>query len=77
MWDIKESLLNNQINELSKGEKANTTPNKYNIWSKRKIEESDIPTQPPRVEKPTKNALNTIKENKSLNSSPISKDTVP
>jgi hypothetical protein len=73
----KESLLNSQINELSKGEKANTSPNKYNLQSKRKIEESDIPAQPPRVEKPTKHAMNTIKEKKAQNPSPIAKDPVP
>jgi hypothetical protein len=42
----EESLLDNQINELSKGEKANSSPNKYNLRSKKKEEKSDIPDQP-------------------------------
>jgi hypothetical protein len=36
-FSYEESLLNNQINEIIKGEKANTSPNKYNLRSKRKI----------------------------------------
>jgi hypothetical protein len=32
----EESLMDNQLNELSKGEKTNNNPNKYNLRSKKK-----------------------------------------
>jgi hypothetical protein len=32
----EESLMNNQINDLSKGEKSISSPNKYNLRSKKK-----------------------------------------
>jgi hypothetical protein len=32
----EESLINTQINELSKGEKASNTPNRYNLRLKKK-----------------------------------------
>jgi len=62
---------------LSKGEKANTIPSKYNLWSKRKIEESDILAQPPRLQKPSKHAENTTKEKKAHNPSSIAKGNFP
>ena len=42
-YAYEESLMNGQINELRKGEKANNSPNKYNLRSKKKEEKSDIP----------------------------------
>ena len=42
----EESLINTQINELSKGEKASSTPNKYNLRSKKKEGNSDSQDQP-------------------------------
>jgi len=35
-YTYEESLMDEQINELSKGEKANNSPNKYNLRSKKK-----------------------------------------
>jgi hypothetical protein len=70
-------LIDSQINELRKGEEANINPNKYNLCSKRKIEDSDIPSQPPREEKFAKHATNTSKEKKSQNPSPIAKGPIP
>jgi hypothetical protein len=32
----EESLMDNQLNELSKGEKTSSSPNKYNLRSKKK-----------------------------------------
>jgi hypothetical protein len=55
----------NQRNELSKGEKANNSPNKYNLGYKKIEGKSDIPDQPSKVEKPAKDAANRNKENKS------------
>jgi hypothetical protein len=66
-----------QINELSKGEKANSSPNKYNLWSKKKEGKSDIPDQPSIAEKPAKDATNNNKEKKAQNPPPIAKDPCP
>jgi hypothetical protein len=44
----EESLVESQINELIKGEKANSSPNKYNLVSKKKYGKFDIPDHPPR-----------------------------
>jgi ribonuclease HI len=73
----EESLMDNQINELSKGEKTNSSPNKYNLRSKKKEGKSDIPDQPSRAEKPAKDATNNNKEKKTQNPSPIAKGPVP
>jgi hypothetical protein len=60
----EESLMNSQINELSKGEKASSSPNKYNLWSKKKEGKSDIPDQPLIAEKPVKHATNMPRKRK-------------
>jgi hypothetical protein len=73
----EESLMDSQINELSKGEKTNSSPNKYNLRSKKKEGKSDIPDQPSRAEKPAKDAINNNKEKKTQNPSPIAKGHVP
>jgi hypothetical protein len=70
----EESLMNSQINELSKGEKASSSPNKYNLQSKKKEGKSDIPDQPSIVEKPAKDTTNISKEKRAQNSPPIAKD---
>jgi hypothetical protein len=54
----EESLTNNQINELSKGEKANNSPRKYNLQSKKNEGKSDIPDPTPRAENPAKDEEN-------------------
>jgi hypothetical protein len=69
----EESLLDNQINELSKGKKTNNTPNKYNLRSKKKEGKYKILDQPSREYKPTKDAANRSKENKTQNPLPIAK----
>jgi len=67
----EESLIDSQINELSKGEKANSSPNKYNLTSKEKEGKSDVLDQLPREEKHAKVAANNNKGNKSQNPSLI------
>jgi hypothetical protein len=57
----EESLMNSQINELSKGEKENGGPSKYNLWYKKKEGKSDIHDQRSKAEKPTKDATNNNK----------------
>jgi hypothetical protein len=69
--------MNSRINELSKGEKADSGPNKYNLRSKKKEGNSDVPDPSPREEKPAKDATNKNKEKKAQNPSPIPKDPVP
>jgi hypothetical protein len=39
--------MDNQINELSKGQETNGNPIKYNLKSKKKYGKYDIPNQPP------------------------------
>jgi hypothetical protein len=73
----EESLIDSQINELSKGEKENSGPNKYNLQSKKKEGKYDIPDHPARAENPTKDAVNNNKEKKAQNPSPVAKDPVP
>jgi hypothetical protein len=71
-----ESLMDIQLNELSKGDKANNNPNKYNLRSKNKGGRSDIPNQPPRVENPTKVLAYNSEENKAHNPSPVAKGPI-
>jgi hypothetical protein len=73
----EESLMNSQINEMSKGEKSNSTPNRYNLRSKKNEGKSDILDQPLIVERPAKPATLTTKEKKTQNISPTAKDPIP
>jgi hypothetical protein len=70
----EESLINTQINELSKGEKASNTPNRYNLRSKKKEGNFDSQDQPLIAERPTKAATTTTKEKKTQNASPAAKE---
>jgi hypothetical protein len=70
----EESLINTQINELSKGEKASNTPNRYNLRSKKKEGNFDSQDQPLIAERPTKAATTTTKEKKAQNASPAAKE---
>jgi hypothetical protein len=69
--------MDDQINELSKGEKSNSSPNKYNLRYKKKEGNSDILDQPSKEEKPAIYATKSSKENKTHNPSPIAKGDVP
>jgi hypothetical protein len=68
--------MNSQINELSKGEKASISPNKYNLWSKKKEGKFEIPDQPSMAKNPAKDTTNISEENRAQNSPPIAKDPV-
>jgi len=63
----EESLMNSQVNELGKREKANNTPNRYNLGSKKKEGNFDSQDQPLIVERPVKPATVTTKEKKTQN----------
>jgi hypothetical protein len=43
----EESLMDNQLNELRKGDKANNNPNRYNLRSKKKEGMPDVPDSLP------------------------------
>jgi hypothetical protein len=56
--------MDNQINELSKGEKTNNSPNKYNLKSKKKEGKSDTLDQTPGTKKLAKDVASSSKERK-------------
>jgi hypothetical protein len=72
----EESLMNSQVNELGKGEKANNTPNRYHLRSKKKEGNFDSHDQPLIAEKPAKPVTITTKEKKTQNISPTAKEPV-
>jgi hypothetical protein len=59
----EDSLMDSQLNEMSKGEMTNNNPNRYNLRSKKKEGNLDISDQPTREEKPTKDVVDSSKEN--------------
>jgi hypothetical protein len=69
--------MDSNINELSKWEKTNNIPNKYNLRSKKKEGKSDVPNHPTRVEKPAKNVEVNNKDKKVQNPSPVIKGPIP
>ena len=72
----EESLINTQINELSRREKASNTPNRYNLRSRKKEGNFDSQDQPLIAERPTKATTTTTKEKKTHNASPAAKEPV-
>ena len=72
-----ESLMEIQLNEMIKGNKANDIPNRYNLRSKKKYGKSYIPNHPSRPEKSAKDETKNNKENKSQNPSPVAKGPIP
>jgi hypothetical protein len=73
----EESLMDNQLNELSKGDKANNSPNRYNLRSKKKEGKPDVPDQPTKAEKPAKDIADNNKGKKAQAPSPVIKVHVP
>jgi ribonuclease HI len=47
----EESLMDSQLNELSKGDKASGSPGRYDLRSKKKAKVPDVPEQSTRTEK--------------------------
>jgi hypothetical protein len=72
----EESLMDNQLNELSKGDKANDNPNRYNLRSKKKEGKSDVPDQPTREENPAKDVATTEGE-ENTEPPPVAKGPIP
>jgi hypothetical protein len=54
--------MENQLNEMRKGERTNGNPNRYNLRSKKKEGNPDIPEQPTRTEHPVKEVAANSKE---------------
>jgi hypothetical protein len=58
------SLMDCQLNELSKGDKAKNNPNRYNLRSKNKEGNPDVHDRPTRAEKPAKHVADGSKGKK-------------
>jgi hypothetical protein len=54
--------MDSQLNELSKGERTKNNPNRYNLRSKKKEGNPDIPDHPVRTKKMAKNVVYGVKE---------------
>jgi hypothetical protein len=73
----EESLMNSQLNELSKGEKTKENQNKYNLRSKQKEGKPSTSNQPKKSENSAKTVTTTSKENEEPNNQPMIKAPVP
>lgn len=69
----EEYLMNNQLNELSKGEKTKENQNKYNLRSKQKEGKPSTSNQPKKSENYAKTVTAISKENEELNNQPVIK----
>jgi hypothetical protein len=72
----EESLMDNQLNALSKGDKENNNPNRYNLRSKNKEGKPEVPDQPTKVEKPAKVVADENKGKKIQTPPPVDKHLV-
>jgi hypothetical protein len=54
--------MNIQLNELSNGNKASDSLNRYNLGSKKKDGKSDVPDKPPIEDKPSKDVTSNNRE---------------
>jgi hypothetical protein len=73
----EESLMDSQLNELSKGDKASSSQNKYNLRSKKKTGAPDVPEQLTRMEKPANELADNNKGKKAQPLSPMVQIHVP
>jgi hypothetical protein len=69
--------MDSQLNELSKGDKASISQNRYNLRSKKKDGMPDVPEQPTRAEKPAKDVADNNKGKKIQAPSPVVQTPVP
>jgi hypothetical protein len=69
--------LENQLNELTKGEKTSNSQNKYNLrWKKREFIKPDIPDQPTKAEHHAEEVENNNKGKKAHNPPPVVKGPI-
>jgi hypothetical protein len=73
----EESLMDSQLNELSKGDKADGGQGRDNLRSDKKKEAPDIPEQSTRVEKPSNKVADSHRGKKSQPLSPIVHNHAP
>jgi hypothetical protein len=73
----EESLMDNQLNELSKGDKAGGGQGRYNLRSDKRIAAPDIPEQSTRMEKPANKVADNHRGKKAQPLSPIVHNHVP
>jgi hypothetical protein len=73
----EESLMDSQLNKLSKGDKASDGRGKYSLRSDKKMAVPDIPQQSIRAERPANEEANDHKGKKSQTPSPIVHNHVP
>jgi uncharacterized small protein (DUF1192 family) len=73
----EESLMDSQLNELSKGDKVNGGRGRYNLRSDKKAVAPDIPKQSTRTEKPANEVVDSHRGKKAQPLSPIVHNHVP
>jgi ribonuclease HI len=73
----EESLMDSQLNELSKEGKASGSQDRYDLRSKRKTVAPDVPEQSTRTEKPANEVADSHRGKKTLSPSPIVQSHVP
>jgi hypothetical protein len=73
----EESLMDSHLNELSKGDKASSNQNRYNLRSKENPGAPDVPEQLPRTEKPVNEEADNNEGNKAQPLSPMVHIHVP
>jgi hypothetical protein len=67
----EESLMDSQLNELSKGDKASGSQGRYDMRSKKKTVAPNVPEQSTRIEKPTNEVANSHRGKKHQPLTPI------
>jgi hypothetical protein len=70
----EKSMMNIQIHELGKGERAGQPSNRYNLRSRKKEGDFDSQDQPLIADKPTKVAATTTKEKRTQSALPAAKE---
>jgi hypothetical protein len=73
----EDSLMDSQLNKLSKGDKASGSQSRYDLRSKKKIVAPDVPEQSTRTEKPANEVADIHRGKKPRPLSPIVQSQVP
>jgi hypothetical protein len=73
----KESLMDGQLNELNKGDKASDDRGRYNLRSDKKTTTPDIPEKSTRIEKPANEVADNHRGKKAQPLPPIIHNHVP
>jgi hypothetical protein len=73
----EESLMDSQLNELSKGDKAGGGRGRYNLRSDKKVAAPDVPESSTRAEKPAEEIADNHRGKKAQPLSPIIQNHAP